>query len=350
MPAHQLTPARLVDDSAIGAVLAGQALTAVADRYSLDAAELAEATEIYRNAGRHALSQHTGSSWHQTYIQFTTWDTAEHAASEHLAPILRRAQADGRLASWWFMRKHPYWRLRLWPGPAGSSLAADFATELDALTEANRIASWHPGIYEAETAAFGGLPAMDIAHELFAADSSAVLDLLRPPGIPLGRRELSTLLICALLRSARLEWYEQGDVWHRISAERPLPGDIPQGKITEMGNGLRQLLRADHTADGPLFGPAGSLQAAADWADAFRTAGYVLGAAARAGTLQRGLREIMSYLVIFHWNRLGLPTRMQSILAAAAQMAVLGQPPASVELAAKPAASAGAALAHTTNV
>ncbi|GAA2046469.1 hypothetical protein GCM10009839_58520 [Catenulispora yoronensis] len=330
MPAHRLTRVtQPVNDSAIGEALAGQPLAAVADRHHLNVAELAEAVEIYRAAGRHALLQQTSTTWHQVYVQFINWGAAEFAASEHLAPILRRAEAEGRLAAWWFMRKHPYWRLRLKPGPAGGDLPADFATELHSLTQAKQIAAWHTGIYEAETAAFGGFS--DVAHDLFTADSSAIIDLLRPPGIPLGRRELSALLISTLFRSARLEWYEQGDVWSRVCAERPLPDDVPQDKITHMGNGLRQLLRTDTSADGPLFGAAGSLQAAADWVDAFRTAGLALGTAARSGTLQRGLREVMSYLVIFHWNRLGLPARTQSILAGAAKSAILGPPPSPAE-------------------
>lgn len=39
--------------------------------------------------------------------------------------------------------------------------------------------------------------------------------------------------------------------------------------------------------------------------------------------MTRGLRDIMAYHVIFHWNRLGLSVRMQSALASAAQAAVL---------------------------
>ena len=66
---------------------------------------------------------------------------------------------------------------------------------------------------------------------------------------------------------------------------------------------------------GPLLGASGPLAPTASWAEAFRQAGQTLGAAARKGTLQRGLRKIISYLVIFHWNRLGLPFRTQSILA-----------------------------------
>jgi thiopeptide-type bacteriocin biosynthesis protein len=328
MPADQLKFNDSDIETAIGAVLAGESTTAVAERHHLDPTELAEATDIYRDAGRHALSRQSTSTWHQIYIQFSDWETAERTAATHLAPVLRQAEADGRISAWWFMRKHPCWRLRLRLGTAGVDLETAVTTELDRLVTAHQITAWHTGIYEAETAAFGGAPAIDIAHNLFTADSSAIMDLVSNSNLPLGRRELTVLLIETLLRDARLEWYERGDVWHRISLERPLPADVPQHKITDMSTDLRALLRADIGADGPLFGIAGKLHAASEWAGAFSAAGQALGTSAGDGTLERGLREVLSYLAIFHWNRLGLSTRTQSVLAAAAKSAVLDVLPA----------------------
>ncbi len=176
------------------------------------------------------------------------------------------------------------------------------------------------------TAAFGGDAGMDLAHELFCEDSRAVLDLLRNGGSGLGRRELSLLLCSILMRAAGLEWYEQGDVWHRVGMERRLPADVPTSKLTAMADDLRQLMLADITPDGPLLGANGPLASGSGWADAFSRAGRTLGTVARAGTLQRGLRDILSYQVIFHWNRLGLPARTQSILAWAARAAILDLP------------------------
>ncbi len=85
-----------------------------------------------------------------------------------------------------------------------------------------------------------------------------------------------------------------------------------------MADDLQQLMLADITPDGPLLAANGPLASAAGWADAVSRAGRTLGTAAHAGTLQRGPRDILSYQMIFHWNRLGLPARTQSILAGAA--------------------------------
>lgn len=313
-------------ERAVLTVLSGTPLADVDLAAGVAQADLAEAVEVYQRAGRHALEQQALSGWWQLYIQFTDWNTAEVAAADHLAPLLHRAEQDGVITGWWFMRKHPCWRLRLQPGPAGCTMKPSLGAAFDDLAINGRIVGWWPGIYEAETAAFGGAAGMTLAHELFCEDSRAIVNLARDGGVGLGRRELSLLLCSTLMRAAGLEWYEQGDVWHRVALERRLPTDVPISKLTAMAGDLKQLMLADVTPDGPLLGADGPLACAAGWASVFSRAGRTLGATARMGTLQRGLREILSYLVIFHWNRLGLPARTQSILAWAARTAILDLP------------------------
>ncbi len=75
-----------------------------------------------------------------------------------------------------------------------------------------------------------------------------------------------------------------------------------------------------------LLGPDGPLAFAAPWAAAFHGAGRSLGHAARDGTLQRGVRDILAHHVIFHWNRLGLAASTQAILARAARDTVMNPP------------------------
>lgn len=312
-------------ERAVLRVLNGTTPRDAATSESLDPADVTDAVEVYRLAGRQALEQHT-SGWGQFYIQFTDWNTAEQAVTEHLAPLLHRAEQDGVVRGWWFMRKHPCWRLRIQPGPAARTMKPSLRAAFDDLAARGRITRWWPGVYEAETAAFGGERAMAEAHQLFCDDSRAIVRLISDRGVGLGRRELSLLLCGTLMRGAGLEWYEQGDVWHRVALERHLPADVTPSELTAMAADLTSLMLADVTPDGPLLRADGPLAAVADWADAFRRTGRNLGAAARSGTLQRGLREILSYLVIFHWNRLGLPARTQSILAHAARAAILDLP------------------------
>ncbi len=164
------------------AVLAGVPLHQAAARIAVEPADLADAVAVYQAAGYAALEAHAATcGWYQVRIQFTDWNSAEHAAATHLSPPLQQAQDTGLLAAWWFLRKAPCWRLRCRPGPAATvaDLQAAISTVLDSLTEASLIDRWWETVYEPEVCAFGGPHGMDIAHDLFHADSRGILDYLR---------------------------------------------------------------------------------------------------------------------------------------------------------------------------
>ncbi|MFX4294308.1 thiopeptide-type bacteriocin biosynthesis protein [Streptomyces bohaiensis] len=311
MPADRLNLTRL--ETAVLSVVTGQPPGPVAARLGLSTAELTDAADTFHNAGRAALQHRADGRW-QAYVEFPDWTIAETTAAPHLAPVLDRGGAP-----WSFIRKHPHWRLRLHSGDADHH---ELAAALDALAASGHIRRWHPGIYEPETAAFGGRHAMGAIHELFHTDSRSILTL--PPTPALGRRELSMLLCTCLLRGAGLEWYEQGDVWQRATTDRPLPKDATAPQVQTLTASIRELLTADLHPTGTLFGPGCPAEHASAWANAFRITGRTLGAASRDGTLNRGLRQVLAYIVIFHWNRLGLAGRTQSLLAHAARTAILG--------------------------
>ena len=182
-------------------------------------------------------------------IEFPDWNTAERTVADYLLPLLATAERDGEVTCWWYLRKPPSWRLRLHtPGPPASTLLGD---TLDTLVARRLITGWRPGRYEPETVAFGGDDAMTIAHRLFHADSRAILTHL--PHLASRRRELSLLLCTALLRAARQDWHEQGDIWHRASRLRPLPADVPLSLVRSMTGAVHRLLSTDTTAhNGPL--------------------------------------------------------------------------------------------------
>lgn len=317
MPADQLGVR--VDDAeaAVWAVLGGEPTGDAALAAGLDPFELTEATAVYRRAGRAALEQAVADSWQHLYIEFTEWSRAENVFAEHILPVLLQHQITGQVRSWWFLRKHPCWRLRLLTMP-GTFPPPELTDALNEAAKRRRLNGWWPGIYEAETAAFGGQEAMDAIHELFAADSIATLTI-KPTIEDFGEREVSILLISAMARAAGLEWYEQGDLWDRVAAERPLPDGTPRALLAQMSESLLPLVRADTSPGSALVALGSPLHPAAGWVEAFRTAGRQLGITARSGTAQRGLREVLSYVVIFHWNRLGLTAGAQAALAAAAR-------------------------------
>ncbi|AXG79820.1 thiopeptide-type bacteriocin biosynthesis protein [Streptomyces paludis] len=312
-------------DRAVLDVLAGRDVVGTAHRSGVEPTNLADAVEVFRQAGHAALAEQAAvTDWWQVRIEFTEWANAEQTAVNHLEPLLRGAEGSGAISAWWFTRKHPCWRLRLRIKP-GIGVRTDLGVALDHLVEGGHLRRWWPGIYEPESAAFGGRAGMSAAHRLFVADSREIVALARRDDVALGRRELSVMLCVIMMRAAGLEWYEQGDVWDRVIGEeqRSAVGDIPKERLREMAEHLRVLLLADTSADGPALAYGGPLAPVAAWAEAFRGTGLALAEAVHSGSLDRGLRRVLALHIIFHWNRLGLSIGQQSALAWAARTAIL---------------------------
>jgi thiopeptide-type bacteriocin biosynthesis protein len=243
--------------------------------------------------------------WLHVQVAFPHWDASGQAMAHAVGPLL-----DEVTEGWWFMRKYPRWRIRVHDAPPGAVESALGKAEADGV-----ISGWQPGIYEPEEYAFGGPAGMGIAHRLFCADSRAVLDYLRRDTPQIPEREVSLLLVSALLDAAGLDRFERADVFSRIAALRPRPsaGDDQMARLTGQ---LRTLLSVPPA-------PALDVVSAAAWLTAFEDAGRCLAQAASAGQLERGLRAVLAHLVIFHWNRLALDAAAQGILAHAARDAYL---------------------------
>jgi thiopeptide-type bacteriocin biosynthesis protein len=327
-PSPQLTA------QAVLAVLAGAPLHQAAADLSMAPDDLASAIEVYQAAGQAALEAQTrASAWHQVQVQFTDWDAAERTAAAQLWPHLRQAETAGTISSWWFIRKVPCWRLRCRPGNTASpaELKAFIDGVLGAMLARGLIARFQEAIYEPEIYAFGGPHGMTIAHRLFHADSRNILGYLNQHDSAarrdrtVGRRELSILLCSVLLRGAGQDWYEQGDIWNRIATNRPVAPGTPLERLRDTTPALHRLMTVDAGPGSTLAAGNGALAVTSDWMGAFEQVGKALGAAARDGRLSRGLRDILAHHIIFHWNRFGLTSRTQSILAEAAREAVFGK-------------------------
>ncbi|WP_326662800.1 thiopeptide-type bacteriocin biosynthesis protein [Streptomyces sp. NBC_00385] len=307
---------------AVLAVLTGLPIADAAHQYRMDTVALSDAVKIYDQAGREALARRSATTdWWQAYLHFTDWANSDNTFTTHVLPVLLDAEAAGTIDGWWYTRKHPCWRLRLRVRP---TIGAKWTVGdgLDRLVSDGHIQRWWPGNYEPETAAFGGTAGMTAAHALFITDSREAQQLRQRGDLAVGPRELSVLLCTLMMRTAGLEWYEQGDVWHRVITEehRSAINDVAADGLDARAREIRPLLFADTNA---MLRPGGPLKPVAEWAGAFQRTGQALSSAVQEGTLDRGLRQVLSYHVIFHWNRLGLSMRGQSILAWAAREAIL---------------------------
>ncbi len=308
-------------EDAVLAVLGGAPIEEVARSAGTVPAHLADAIDRYRAAGRAALDARP-SGWHQVDIRFTDYPAAERVFRTCVSPALR----TGPVGPWWFVRKHPHWRIRYRPavGATIEDAISHLAGALDSSVSRGVVGGWRPAAYEPETIAFGGPHGMALAHELFHFDSVGVLDHLRLTAD--GGREVmdakatSLLLMTLMMRAARLEFGEQGDVWGRVEERRPLAEDVTPEQVTGMVTPVRRLLLADAV---PLL-DSGPLSPVRTWAKELESGGRALAEAGGDGRLGLGVRGILARHVIFHWNRMGFTTRQQSIWSRAAREAALG--------------------------
>ncbi|MCX5501096.1 methyltransferase, FxLD system [Streptomyces sp. NBC_00053] len=257
----------------------------------------------------------TPDRWQQHNITFIDRESARRAIVERLGPALIAAEAEGQLTNWWFMNKQP-WPLRYLadePSPVIESLLSDLVGD-------GVVVSWLPCVYEPETEAFGGPDAMDAAHELFHSDSRHLLTYESSPE-HLGRRETAVLLASAMMRGAGLDWFEQGDVWAKIAALRPVTSPLPPERVAELAPAVRELMTTDAHS---LCRPDGPLHARGAWVTAFERAGATLADLAGCGAFTRGLRAVIAHHVIFHANRAGLVRDDQSALSNIAREVVMG--------------------------
>jgi thiopeptide-type bacteriocin biosynthesis protein len=318
MPAARLTTSSSPVADAVLAVLAGNDLGDVAAAAGIGPDDLADAAQAYHAAGAIALEQHAAPRWHQVRVRPGGQQPPELTLATVVGPRLDSLTASGAPGGWWYVNKPPGWRIRLRDTQPG--LASEF---FDDLTAAGAVAAWSPALYEPEAAAFGGTAGMDITHDLFCADTSGILAYLRQDDPPLGRRELSVLLISAMLAAAGLDSFERGDVFARVAAMRPEPAPGATAQVAQLAGQLRTLPAMPAAVTSALFSESGAYGAAARWHAGFTDAGRRLAAASSSGTLSRGLRAVVAHAVIFHWNRLGLPAAAQASLARAAASACL---------------------------
>lgn len=271
-------------------------------------------------------------TWQQVNIAFPEWSTAEQTALTFLSPFLCTVEDEGVVDAWFLIRKHPCWRVRYLA--AGTAATTRFGQELDALEAAGHITGWTTAIYEPEVHAFGGTEAMAAAHRLFHLDSRSLLAYLQGPDEAVGghRREMSVMLCSILMRSAGLDWYEQGDVWARVAEHRTLTADA-SSKLGRLHAAVKRLITVDAEDQMRQGGP---LEHAAGWARAYTAAGQELAQLAASGMLRRGLRDVLAHHVLFAWNRLGLPYDAQAVLATTAKVVVFG-PDSMVPSATEPA-------------
>jgi thiopeptide-type bacteriocin biosynthesis protein len=213
-----------------------------------------------------------------------------------------------------FMHKPPGLRVRFCGVDDGC--AGVLGDALDGLVADEAITSWTPSPYDAEVAQFGGASGLSLTHRWFTAESLAVLEhhRLRLHGAArIGSELFSLLLIDRLLRRLCDDW-ERWDVWCKLTLTGRLTDAAARTVDPSRARATRLLLSHQSRILRAASEPERTLFARYD--AALDEIAPDIDAAVNAGTLLWGLREILPFWIVFHWNRMRFDAATQDSLGA----------------------------------
>jgi thiopeptide-type bacteriocin biosynthesis protein len=284
--------------------------------------QLARARELFVAAGTERVLRVTDADrWLQLGVRCASDAACERFLGGGLGAALRGWREAGFFTQFFFMRKPPGARLRFRGADLERALLPKVVGLLEEEARAGRIAGHELGVYDEETHQFGGEVGMDIAHQFFAADSRAFLDLLALPagGDDASDREtLSLLALNDLVAQIAGDAWERWDVWrnmrlagrlgsHAPDAEAALASELernrdalartlgPREVLAELPAGEQEILRRVFASNEEI-------------ASRFRDA-------AQAGALVYGPRKTLPFFIVFHWNRWGFDRATQLALS-----------------------------------
>jgi lantibiotic biosynthesis protein len=123
-----------------------------------------------------------GSEWLYAKL-YTGTGTADQLLNHVVGPLVRSSLASGAADAWFFIRyADPDWHLRLRlhgePGRLHAEVLPGLAAAAAPLLEAGQLWRMQLDTYEREVERYGGDRGIELAEQLFAADSEAVLTIL----------------------------------------------------------------------------------------------------------------------------------------------------------------------------
>jgi thiopeptide-type bacteriocin biosynthesis protein len=265
------------------------------------------------------------AGWIQAGVRFDSPRALAAFLEGSWAEEVERWLAADRLRWFYVMRKPPGLRLRLGAPSLDPAVRRDFESLLRREQAAGRITGFEYGLYEAEVHQFGGEAGMDLAHEFFTYDTTALLQLRRLRArdhVEENAEVLSLLVINDLFAGVCDDAWERWDAWRNLGrlAGRGFRDDIParlRGRLDDDFAENREILALI------AFRPAEALQSLAAPVRTIverclsNNARLIerLRQAVREQSLLFGPRSILPFFVIFHWNRWGFSDIEQCFLS-----------------------------------
>jgi thiopeptide-type bacteriocin biosynthesis protein len=239
--------------------------------------------------------------------------------SGRLATDVQRWLDCGAISSFSFLNKSPGVKLRV----CGRNLDATVARALDrrarAYLKSGYARSYHFGPYDGEVHQFGGEEGLSLFHQFSTIDSLTVLRLgYRTTCDVQTSLAISLAMLSSLFRTVTRDRSELWDIWCNMAlAGRGGLGGVestPGIETTFRDN--RQMLEAIAMSPDVVLQdlPERSRRVCLVYCEHIQALGTRLVAAEQGGRLLFGLRRILPFYAIFHWNRWRFPLAVQCMM------------------------------------
>ncbi len=272
--------------------------------------------EAYVTAGRRELEK-LSKREHWLYVRILLEETdVLDFIGKMIVPFIH---SNDEIQSWWFLQKADHRgvhiRLRFKCEPTKEEHI--FQMLKDTLHQDKRTLELQNIVYEPEVALFGGETGIMLAHDYFRADSEFITQwyhLRRDKDGLKTIQALSIYFIRTLMSATHMDAFEKWDCWTKVYSHR---NHIPDESlyIESCQQWLKKVLRIEENHLTQLYQSEEDLQCLQLYQSFLTEFGQTLYDAYHAGELDRGVREFIAGIIIFHWNRLGLSYYHQALLS-----------------------------------
>jgi thiopeptide-type bacteriocin biosynthesis protein len=317
-PKHPLSPAAALNNPLLIRLvldeLRKRRSTRSPARHGISRETLEEAVETFVEAGSRAVTAALVSP------RWVSWGLAlprkkRPRFARELRAALRLWIAAGHATRFYFMQKPPGIRLRIESGQPDLTRTV--------VERWLRARMWlHPArevVYEPESYQFGGAVGMDIAHTHFHSDSLAALQIMEWEGLgklTAGKEVLASLCTFDLARRASSDPWEMWDLWRGLELTGRL-ADAPESTVAVCARTVEPWLRRKRECLAALTAHERALVQTYGRANARPV--RALRAAADRRRLLFTPRQVLPFWIVFDWNRWGLRSESQSLIAIGAE-------------------------------
>lgn len=295
-------------------------LSSVSEKENISPQDLAALRDIFIEAGSAAVRNSVETApWLQVNVKFKE---QEIPTSQFRNSLLERVQywkKNGTLKEFCYIHKLPGMRLRF----LGEfcTLSPEISSAFQQFVHEGLIERWSCGHYDAEPYQFGGSVGNEIVHRFFSAESLAVLEyqqLQSQNATTIEPAVFSLLLLELLLRAATGDIRERWDVWQRmeITGRTMNLSDEHRSEMIRLSLPARQIL--SEILSEPFLTiermTGQEHQIFRNYLTELPLILVDLNHAHEHGKLLWGIREILPFWIIFHWNRMMFDLKEQQRL------------------------------------